>query len=78
MTFIPPHLGQRQDCEEFLVPEGCNSTCGCGAAPRVSSTSVMSMGIGQSAVTMGDSDWKTRVAKRTLTYYPQGNSAADL
>lgn len=29
MTLIgPPHLGQHQDGEEFLVPEGCDSTCG--------------------------------------------------
>ena len=35
MTFIgPPHLGQRQDGEEFLLPEGCDATCGCGVAPN--------------------------------------------
>ncbi len=33
MTFIgPPHLGQRQDGES-LVPEACESACGCGVAP---------------------------------------------
>jgi hypothetical protein len=36
MIFIgPPHLGQRQDGEEFVAPEGCDSTCGCGVAEQV-------------------------------------------